>query len=433
MKIVTGAKAARRELGKGRRLDLASVPPAFLDTTERVFGARLSPVETVSRIIEAVRYDGDDAIRQFTRELEGRDYEALEVPQSEIAAAAGRVEPRVIAAFEGAAERVRRYHEAAMSRDWMDFGSGYGGLTRACESVGVYVPGGGAPLPSTALMTAIPARVAGVSDVFLCSPAGPNGLPHDATLAAAKIAGVDRVFAVGGAQAVAALAYGTETIPRVDLICGPGNVFVTLAKKLVYGDVGIDGLYGPTETLIVADSHANPTLCAADLLAQAEHDPMARPVLVCDSTEFAQRVSREVCARLERLERASVAGASVDGQGLIAVVSDVPEAVELANWFAPEHLCLSVEEPWAWVGAVRNAGALFMGEFSHEVLGDYIAGPSHVMPTSGTARFNSGVGVHTFLKTIPIIALGDAESIALSDGGGDNGARRGADGARGSG
>ena len=337
------------------------------------------------------------------------------MPQSEIEAAAGRVEPRAIAAFEGAAERIRRYHEAAMPRDWMDFGAGYGGLTRACESVGVYVPGGGAPLPSTALMTAIPARVAGVSEVSLCSPAGPNGLPHDATLAAARIAGVDRVFAVGGAQAVAALAYGTETIPRVDLICGPGNVFVTLAKKLVYGDVGIDGLYGPTETLIVADSHANPTLCAADLLAQAEHDPMARPVLVCDSSDFAERVSREVGARLERLERASVAGASVEGQGLIAVVSDVAEAVKLANWFAPEHLCLSVEEPWAWVGAVRNAGALFMGEFSHEVLGDYIAGPSHVMPTSGTARFNSGVGVHTFLKTIPIIALGDDESIALSD------------------
>ena len=415
MKIVHGAQAARRELGRGRRLDLASVPPSFMDTTERVFGARLSPVETVSRIIEAVRADGDAAIRRFTRELEGRDYDALEVPQSEIEAAAGRVEPRVIAAFEGAAERIRRYHEAAMPRDWMDFGAGYGGLARACESVGVYVPGGGAPLPSTALMTAIPARVAGVSDVFLCSPAGANGLPHDATLAAAAIAGVDRVFAVGGAQAVAAMAYGTETIPRVDMICGPGNVFVTLAKKLVYGDVGIDGLYGPTETLIVADSRANPTLCAADLLAQAEHDPMARPVLVCDSDALADSVSREVCARLERLERASVAGAAVEGQGLIAVVSDVSEAVELANWFAPEHLCLSVEEPWAWVGAVRNAGALFMGEFSHEVLGDYIAGPSHVMPTSGTARFNSGVGVHTFLKTIPIIALGDAESIALSD------------------
>ena len=165
----------------------------------------------------------------------------------------------------------------------------------------------------------------------------------------------------------------------MDLICGPGNVFVTLAKKLVYGDVGIDGLYGPTETLIVADSHANPTLCAADLLAQAEHDPMARPVLVCDSDALADSVSREVCARLELLKRASVAGASVEGQGLIAVVPDVSEAVELANWFAPEHLCLSVEEPWAWVGEVRNAGALFMGEFSHEVLGDYIAGPS---PTS---------------------------------------------------
>jgi len=415
MKIALGLEAARRELGKGRRLDLASVPPSFLDTTERVFGERLSPVETVSRIIDAVRDDGDDAIRRFTRDLEGKEYEALEVERAEIEAAASRVDSRVIAAFEEAAERVRRYHEASMPRDWIDFGSGYGGLTRACESVGIYVPGGGAPLPSTALMTAIPARVAGVSHVYLCSPAGPNGLPHDTTLAAAGIAGVDRVFAIGGAQAVAAMAYGTATVPRVDLVCGPGNVFVTLAKKLVYGDVGIDGLYGPTETLIVADSHANPTLCAADLLAQAEHDPMARPVLVCTSADLAESVSREVDARLARLERAAIAGASVEGQGCIAVVNDVAEAMELANWFAPEHMCLSVEDPWAWVGAVRNAGALFIGDFSHEVLGDYVAGPSHVMPTSGTARFNSGVGVHTFLKTIPIIALDDAESIALSE------------------
>ena len=415
MKIVHGIEAARRELGRGRRLDLASVPSSFLDTTERVFGARLSPIETVSRIIDAVRDDGDDAIRHFALELEGRNHDALEVGGADIEAATSRVEPRVIAAFEEAAARVRRYHEASMPRDWMDFGAGYGGLTRACESVGIYVPGGGAPLPSTVLMTAIPARVAGVGDVSLCSPAGPNGLPDATVLAAAGIAGVDRVFAIGGAQAVAAMAYGTETVPRVDMVCGPGNVFVTLAKKLVYGDVGIDGLYGPTETLIIADSHANPTLCAADLLAQAEHDPMARPALVCTSSKLAKSVSDEVEVRLARLERASVAGASVEGQGCIAVVADVAEAVELANWFAPEHMCLSVEDPWAWVGSIRNAGALFLGDFSHEVLGDYIAGPSHVMPTSGTARFNSGVGVHTFLKTIPVIALDDAESLALTE------------------
>ena len=229
-------------------------------------------------------------------------------------------------------------------------------------------------------MTAIPARVAGVDEITLCSPAREGGLPDPIVLAAARIAGVDRVFAVGGAQAIAAMAYGTETVPAVDMVCGPGNLFVTLAKKLVYGDVGIDGLYGPTETLIVADASANPTLCAADMLAQAEHDSMARPVLVCTSEQLAEQVAREVETRLRRLSRESVARASVEGQGTIAVVEDVEQAIELANTFAPEHMCLAVADPWSWIGRIRNAGAVFLGEFSHEVLGDYVAGPSHVMP-----------------------------------------------------
>ena len=297
----------------------------------------------------------------------------------------------------------------------MDFGAGYGALSTPCETAGVYVPGGSAPLPSTVLMTAIPARVAGVRNVVLCSPAGESGLPDPTVLAAARIADVDRVFAIGGAQAIAAMAYGTESVPAVDIVvCGPGNVFVTLAKKMVYGDVGIDGLYGPTETLIVADELANPTLCAADMLAQAEHDPMARAVLVCTSRDLAERVSSEIETRLQRLERKSVARAAIEGQSCIAVVDSLDEAIDLANWFAPEHMCLSVSDPWTWVGRVKHTGALFIGEFSHEVLGDYVAGPSHVMPTSGTARFNSGVGVHTFLKSIPVIALSDQDSIDLS-------------------
>ena len=415
MRIVSGVEAARKALSKGRRLDLASVPDSFLDTTERVFGERLSPPDTVSRIIGDVREGGDRAVRELNRALDGVDGKCLEVGASDLDASADLVDPRILEAFTHAAQRVRRFHEAAKPRDWMDFTAGYGSITRACESVGVYVPGGSVPLPSTVLMTAIPAKVAGVSQVILCSPGGSNGLPDPTVMAAAKIAEVDRVFAIGGAQAVAAMAYGTETVPSVDMVCGPGNVFVTLAKKQVYGDVGIDGLYGPTETLIVADQTANPTLCAADLLAQAEHDPMARPVLLCTSESLAEDVSREVDSRLERLERGSVARASVEGQGCIAVIPDLEQAMEVANWFAPEHMCLSVEDPWTWVGSVRNAGALFLGDFSHEVLGDYVAGPSHVMPTSGTARFNSGVGVHTFLKTTPIIALGDEESIALSD------------------
>ncbi len=415
MKIVHGVEAARAALEEGRRLDLASAPPAFLDTTERAFGERLSPQDTVARIIDAVRRDGDGAIRSLSEALEGRRVEALEAPREALEAACERVDARVMEAFRHAAERIRRFHEASMPRDWMDFGAGYGAVFRACDSAGVYAPGGSAPLPSTVLMTAIPARVAGVERVILCSPPQAGGLPHESVLAAAQVAGVDRVFAIGGAQAVAAMAYGTETVPAVDMVCGPGNVFVTLAKKQVYGDVGIDGLFGPTETLIVADHSANPTLCAADLLAQAEHDPMARPVMLCTSAAFAERVDSEIEARLARLDRASVARAAVEGQGLIAVAPSVADAVELANRFAPEHMCLAVEDAWAWVGSVKNVGALFIGEFSHEVLGDYIAGPSHVMPTSGSARFGSGVGVHTFLKMTPVIALGDAESIALSE------------------
>ena len=415
MRIVHGAEATREALAKGRRLDLASVPSSFLDTTERVFGERLSPVETVSRIIDSVRSEGDRAVRSLTASLEGKEYQRIEVAGSDLETAAGSVDPRVVDAFTHAAGRIRRFHEAARPRDWMDFSAGYGCISRACDSVGIYVPGGSVPLPSTVLMTAIPARVAGVRDVILCSPAAKDGLPDPTVLAAARIADVDRVFAIGGAQAVAAMAYGTETVPSVDMVCGPGNVFVTLAKKLVYGDVGIDGLYGPTETLIVADHTANPTLCAADLLAQAEHDPMARPVLLCTSESLANSVSGEVDARMQRLDRASIARASIEGQGCIAVIADLADAIEIANWFAPEHMCLSVEDPWSWVGSVRNAGALFIGDFSHEVLGDYVAGPSHVMPTSGTARFNSGVGVHTFLKTTPVIALDDEVSVELSD------------------
>jgi histidinol dehydrogenase len=263
-------------------------------------------------------------------------------------------------------------------------------------------------------MTAIPAKVAGVSEVIVCTPAREGGMPHPVVLVAADIAGVDRVFRIGGAQAIAAMAYGTETVPRVDMICGPGNIFVTLAKKLLFGEVGIDGLYGPTETVVVADESANPTLCAADLLAQAEHDPLARPVLITTSASLAAAVEKEARTRLERLERASIAKAAMEEQGCIAIVSSLEEALELANQFAPEHISLMVKEPWAFVGQVRNAGAVFLGEFSHEVLGDYVAGPSHVMPTGGTARFSSGLGVHSFVKVSPVTALDRATASELS-------------------
>ena len=356
MKIVKGYEKSLSALSDGRSLDLSSVPRAFLDSSERIFGERLTPLEVVSRIIEDVRANGDDAIRRLALLIEGSEQERIEVDPDIVESVSDTVDPRVLEALAVSADRVRSYHKASMSNDWMDFSAGYGAVVRPCERVGVYIPGGSAPLPSTAIMTAIPARVAGVAEITLCSPAREGGLPDPVVLAAARIAGVDRVFAVGGAQAIAAMAYGTETVPAVDMVCGPGNLFVTLAKKLVYGDVGIDGLYGPTETLIVADSSANPTLCAADMLAQAEHDAMARPVLVCTSERLAGQVAREVETRLGRLDRESVARASVEGQGIIAVVENTGQAIELANVFAPEHMCLAVKDPWSWIGKIRNAG-----------------------------------------------------------------------------
>ena len=414
MKIVRGLDNARRLLCDGRGLDLEDVPQAVRDGIRRVFGAPLTPLQVVERIVRDVRHNGDDAVRRLTIDLDGAAPDEFEVPHAAIAEARRQAPPNVVDALETAAGRIRAFHEAAVNKGWMDYAAGYGQIVNAVERAGAYIPGGTALYPSTALMTAIPARVAGVREVVMCTPTKGGGLPHPTVLAAAAIAGVDRVFTIGGAQAIAAMAYGTETIPRVDVICGPGNIFVTLAKKLVYGDVGIDGLYGPTETVVVADDTSNPTLCAVDLLAQAEHDALARPVMITDSERLAAAVVGEVQSRLERLDRGAIARASVEEQGCVVVVNSIDEAVELANLFAPEHLCLMTRDPWAHLGRVRNAGAVFIGEFSHEVLGDYVAGPSHVMPTAGTARFNSGLGVHSFVKISPVVALSGATSAQIS-------------------
>ncbi len=416
MRLVRGLDEAREALSHARSLDLLSVPPNVAATTRRVFGEPLTPPETVRRIIDMVRSDGDEAIRRLAADLEGVGLDSLEVSRAEIQDGYDRVDARVIEALEQSAERVERYHQAAKQQSWMDYDEGYGAVVTPLARVGAYVPGGSAPLPSTVIMSAVPARVAGVGELLLCTPPEASGLPSPVTLAAARIAGVDRVFRIGGAQAIAAMAYGTETVPAVDMVCGPGNVFVTLAKKMVFGDVGIDGLYGPTETLIIADETANPTLCAVDLLAQAEHDPLAKPVFVTTSERLAKSVGKEVETRLPALDRTAIASRAVADFGCIAVVDSLDEAIELSNWFAPEHMCLMVEDPWALVGRVRNAGALFIGEFSHEVLGDYMAGPSHVMPTGGTARFSSGLGVHSFVKITPVLALTPEASSDLGRG-----------------
>ncbi len=414
MMIVHGASEAASVLRDRRERQQHDLPPQVLARSSQALGQSVATVEEAVRLIlELVRDGGDLAVRVLTEKLDGRDPGSLEVSRQEIDGAYERVPDDVIEALRLAAGRAREFHSRGVPRAWFDDEQGYGEVVNPVGRVGAYVPGGSAPLPSTAIMTAVPARVAGVAEVIAATPPGPSGSPDPSVLVAADIAGVDRVFRIGGAQAVAALAYGTETVPAVDMVCGPGNVFVTAAKKMLFGEVGIDGLYGPTETLVVADGLANPTLCAADLLAQAEHDVMATPILITTSAALAADVQRELEVRADRLERGATARQSVESRGCIAVVDDLDEAIALTNEFAPEHVSLMVEDPWSHVSKIRSAGAIFAGELSHEVLGDYVAGPSHVMPTGGTARFGSGLNVRSFVKVSPVVALDDDASLEL--------------------
>ena len=407
MRLIRNACDARTHLLKGRGLGLDEAPASLAESINETFGELLSPSQVVDRIVRKVRSGGDEAVRELTKLLDSKVLSSLEVPSHELARAASEVSADLIDALEFAADRIRQFHTKSMPSAWFDEDEGYGQVWNPVGSVGIYVPAGTAPLASTVLMTAIPARVSGVEKIIVCTPPGQEGRPHPAVLAACSVAGVDRVFSIGGAQAVAAMAYGTETVPKVDLVCGPGNIFVTLAKKAVFGDAGVDGLFGPTETLIVADDTANPTLCAADLVAQAEHDPLARPILITTSEQVACVVRREALDRAARIERSDIATTALRDYGVVVIVDEMSAAIELANEFAPEHLSLLVRDPSEWVPRVRNAGAVFLGEGSHEVLGDYVAGPSHAMPVGGTARFSSGINVGTFLKVSPVIAVKD--------------------------
>ena len=405
LRVIVGLAEAKKELLRGDTPDISSLPADVVDRTEKLFGPGVSVQESVQRILDDVRRRGDEGVRHYTRLLDGTERVHLEVGREEMASAARNVPASLLEALKLASHRIEEFHRACLPKSWLDMPNGLGEMVTPLERVGVYAPGGTAAYPSTVLMTAIPAKVAGVGEVVLATPPRDGSSPSLAVLAAAAVAGVDRVFAVGGPQAIAAMAYGTESIPKVDLICGPGNVFVTLAKKLLFGQVGIDGLYGPTETLVVADETANPAYCAADLVAQAEHDAMAVPILATTSVELVAEVERELDRQLPLLERRDMAAASLERQGKVLLLQTIGEAIELANYVAPEHLCLMVKDPWSWAGKVRHAGGLFLGNFSPEVMGDYVAGPSHVMPTGGSARFSSALGVRHFLRTMPVIGL----------------------------
>jgi histidinol dehydrogenase len=365
-----------------------------------VLGAEYDAAGAVAEIIRQVRLRGDEALRRFGREFDGCALDQLEVPRAELDAAWERTPERTREAMTVAAKRIQRFHERALPRSWFDFDgdSTFGQVFRPIARVGVYAPGGRGGYPSTVLMTVIPARVAGVEEIILCTPPGPDGHPHGPTLAAARAAGVDRLFRVGGAQAIAALAYGTDTVPPVDKIVGPGNIFVALAKRQVYGVVGIDQIAGPTETLLVADDSASPVALAADMLAQAEHDPMASALLITDNFGVAEATGAEIERQIVSLDRRSIISESLATNGGAVVAPDLATAIALANDYAPEHLCLNVRNAWSWLPRIRNAGGIFVGEQSIEAIGDYTAGPSHVMPTGGTARFASPLSVHDFLK-----------------------------------
>ena len=408
-------------------MTLDEVPEAVRAGIRRVFGEDLLPQEAVARILADVRRRGDEALRDWTACIDGLTLDEIEVPVDALEAAYDSLPSDLANALLLAAGRIRAFHARQPVSSWTttEMGGTLGQRVTPLARVGVYVPGGTAPLPSSLLMTVIPARVAGVDEVFVCTPPErEDGLVSDVILAAAHVAGVDRLYRLGGAQAIAALAYGTASVPRVDKIVGAGGLFTTLAKRQVYGQVGLDGLYGPTETVVVADDAANPAWVTADLLAQAEHDVLATAILLTPSRRLAEAVQAEVARQLALpspaqggegrgifLSRADVIAASLAGQGGIVLTPDLKTAVRLADEFAPEHLCLSVRKPEMWAERIRNAGGLFLGEHSFEVLGDYVAGPSHVMPTGGTARFASPVNVLDFVKITSVIAL-DADTAA---------------------
>ena len=401
---------ARRTILRRVPFDEIDVPVSLLNAIEERFGARLTPAEAVDRILRDVRERGDDALRDWAQRLD--NYAGpLEIAPEHCAAALDALDLALREAINLAIARLTRFHQRQVRTSWIEFDAegALGQIITPLRRVGIYVPGGAAPLPSSLLHAAVPARVAGVEEIIVCTPPQRNGEIDPTVLAAAAAVGVSRVFATGGAQAIAAMAYGTASVPRVDKIVGPGNLFVVLAKRAVYGVVGIESLPGPTETLVIADAHANPRLVAADLLAQAEH-VLASAILLTPDRALAAQVQAEVARQLELLpaQNAAAAAAAMTGRGGIVLVPDLDTAFDIANEYAPEHLCLLIDDPWRYVGNVHNAGGVFLGERSFEVLGDYVAGPSHIMPTGGTARFASPVNVDDFRKMISLVALNDA-------------------------
>lgn len=386
--------------------------------------------KTVSEILNNVRNNGDKAVFEYTEKFDGYKYDenTIRVTEKEINEAYDNYDKELIAIMEKAFNNIKEYHEKQKQNSWIstkEDGTLLGVKVSAIEKAGVYVPGGKAAYPSSTLMCVIPALVAGVERIVMVTPANKEGKVADCTLVAAKICGVNEIYKVGGAQAIAALAYGTETIPKVDKIVGPGNIFVALAKKAVFGHVSIDSVAGPSEILVIADDTANPRYVAADLLSQAEHDQLASAILLTTSKELADKVSAEVDIFLKELSRTEIIEKSLENYGYIILCDSIDDAIDAANKIASEHLEILTKNPYETMTKIKNAGAIFLGEYSSEPLGDYFAGPNHVLPTNGTAKFFSPLSVDAFIKKTSIISYSkdalkeihtDIERFALSEG-----------------
>ncbi|MGD8190217.1 histidinol dehydrogenase [Brevibacillus ginsengisoli] len=388
------------------------------DTRRSIEAGTTAQQEAVKSILQKVKAEGDAAVRFYTEKFDRVSLPDYRVSQEEFEEALAKIDPVVREALEEAAANIRDYHERQVRQSWFttkESGTLLGQIIRPLKRVGLYVPGGTAAYPSSVLMNAIPARVAGVKQIAIVSPPGEDGKLNLAILVAASIAGVDEVYKVGGAQAIAALTYGTNTIEPVDKIVGPGNIYVALAKREVYGLVDIDMVAGPSEIVVLADDTAKPRYIAADLLSQAEHDAMASAVLVTPSRELAEAVSQEVERQLAELPRREIAEASIRDYGAICIVRDLEEGFEVVNRLAPEHLELMISNPFEQLGKVENAGAIFLGAFSSEPVGDYFAGPNHVLPTNGTARFSSPLSVDDFIKKSSVISYSKQDLLANGD------------------
>lgn len=419
MKIIqaskVGEKTIERLLTKAA-FDEVELSPKVREANKKTFGKDLTAAELVRRIVGDVRHEGDAAVLRYTKLIDRVDFAPKDflVSEAECAAAEKEADPAVVVSLRKAAANVRKYHEEQKPNSWMTYrekGSILGQSLIPLDRVGIYVPGGTAAYPSSVIMNAVPASVAGVSEIIMMVPPK-NGKINPYVLIAAREAGVKRIYKIGGAQAIAAMAFGTETIPRVDKITGPGNIFVTLAKKEVYGHCDIDMLAGPSEILIVADETADPVYTAADMLSQAEHDPLASSIVIVTDVALADKIAAEAEKQLAKLPRQEIARASLDRNGCIIVAEDMMQAMRFANTSAPEHMELLTKNPFQLLPYVRHAGAVFLGAYSPEPLGDYFAGPNHVLPTGGTARYYSVLNVETFMKRTSLISYTQG---ALSD------------------